>query len=40
MKKRQLTLNEEVMRTMFRVLGSLALLLIIAVGIDIAKLFG
>ncbi len=39
MKKKQPSVNEQVMGTMFRILGSVVLILIVAIGIDIAKLF-
>jgi hypothetical protein len=39
MKKRTPTLNQEVTACMFKVMGPLALILITAIGIDIAKLF-
>ncbi len=39
MKQKQRSLNDEIFSFMVRVVGSLALILIIAAGVDIAKLF-
>lgn len=39
MKKKQTSLNDEVVAIMFKVISSIALILVVAVTVDIAKLF-
>jgi len=40
MKKKKVSLNDEVVRCMLKVIGSFAIILITAIGFDIARLIG